>query len=46
VIVVADTSVLLNLALVGQIQLLRSLFGTVVIPVAVKDEFERLAATS
>jgi predicted nucleic acid-binding protein len=45
-IVIADTSVLLNLALVGQIQLLRVLFGTIVIPVPVKDEFERLAATT
>ncbi|HBJ82948.1 MAG TPA: DUF3368 domain-containing protein [Verrucomicrobiales bacterium] len=45
-IVIADTSVLLNLALVGHIQLLRVLFGTIVIPVPVKDEFERLAATT
>ena len=45
-IVVADTSVLLNLALVGQIHLLPALFGAVLIPEAVKDEFERLAASS
>jgi uncharacterized protein len=45
-IVIADTSVLLNLALVGQIQLLRELFGVIVIPVPVKDEFERLAVTT
>jgi uncharacterized protein len=45
-IVIADTSVLLNLELVGQLQLLRSLFGTVIIPPAVQAEFERLAATS
>jgi predicted nucleic acid-binding protein len=45
-IVIADTSVLLNLALVGQLQLLQSLFGSVIIPLAVQTEFERLAATS
>ncbi|WP_395751991.1 DUF3368 domain-containing protein [Prosthecobacter sp.] len=45
-IVIADTSVLLNLDLVGQLQLLRLLFGTVIIPPAVKAEFERLAATN
>lgn len=44
-IVVADTSVLLNLALVGQIELLRTLFGRVLIPEAVQREFERLAAS-
>ncbi|MDP1588067.1 MAG: DUF3368 domain-containing protein, partial [Prosthecobacter sp.] len=33
-------------ALVGHIQLLRVLFGAIVIPVPVKDEFERLAATT
>ncbi len=37
---------LLNLVLVGQIQLLRVLFGVIVIPVPVKDEFERLAVTT
>ena len=45
-IVIADTSVLLNLELVGQLQLLRSLFGSVIIPPAVQAEFERLAATN
>ncbi len=45
-IVVADTSVLLNLTLVGQIQLLRALFGGIVIPLPVRDEFERLAMTT
>jgi uncharacterized protein len=45
-IVVADTSVLLNLALVGQIELLPTLFGRVLIPEAVHSEFERLAASS
>jgi len=45
-IVVADTSVLLNLGLVGQIRLLHVLFGAVLIPEAVQAEFERLAATS
>lgn len=45
-IVVADTSVLLNLALVGELRLLQSLFGTVIIPLAVQAEFERLAATN
>ena len=45
-IVVADTSVLLNLALVGQTHLLPVLFGEVVIPEAVQAEFERLAASS
>ncbi len=45
-IVIADTSVLLNLALVGQLQLLQSLFGAVIIPLAVQTEFERLAATN
>lgn len=45
-IVVADTSVLLNLALVGQVHLLGAMFGQVMIPVAVNDEFERLVATA
>ncbi|MFZ2279497.1 MAG: DUF3368 domain-containing protein [Prosthecobacter sp.] len=44
-IVIADTSVLLNLALVGQVQLLRALFGSVIIPLAVQTEFERLSAS-
>jgi uncharacterized protein len=45
-IVVADTSVLLNLALIGEIDLLHNLFGSVIAPQAVHDEFARLAATS
>jgi hypothetical protein len=44
VIVVADTSVLINLACVEQIDLLRSLFHEVVIPPEVAAEFKRLAA--
>jgi predicted nucleic acid-binding protein len=43
VIVVADTSVLINLACVEQIDLLRSLFREVVIPPEVAGEFKRLA---
>ena len=42
-IVVADTSVLLNLCCVGQEELLRRLFREVVIPPEVADEFSRLA---
>ena len=42
-IVVADTSVLLNLCCVGQADLLRRLFREVVIPPEVADEFSRLA---
>lgn len=45
-IVVADTSVLLNLALIGEIDLLQNLFGSVIAPQAVHDEFARLAASS
>lgn len=41
-IVVADTSVLLNLALIGEIELLRRLFGDVIAPQAVHAEFARL----
>jgi hypothetical protein len=43
VIVVADTSVILNLALVGQEELLAVLFREVIVPPAVKSEFGRLA---
>lgn len=43
-IVVADTSVLVNLCCVGQGGLLVSLFGDVVIPPVVAREFERLVA--
>ncbi len=43
-IVVADTSILLNLGRVGQLELLRLLFGDVVIPPEVAAEFLRLAS--
>jgi predicted nucleic acid-binding protein len=43
VIVVADTSVLLNLCRIGQVELLARLFHEVVIPLEVAAEFERLA---
>lgn len=41
-IVVADTSVVLNLCRVGQVELLRRLFGVVMIPPEVEAEFQRL----
>jgi predicted nucleic acid-binding protein len=44
VIVVADTSVLLNLGYIGQLELLRSLFQTVLIPTEVAHEFRRAVA--
>jgi len=44
VIVVADTSVILNLAFVGQEHLLTRLFGEVLIPPAVHAEFLRLTS--
>jgi hypothetical protein len=44
VIVVADTSVLINLCRVGHGALPMRLFGDVVIPAEVASEFERLAA--
>lgn len=43
-IVVADTSVLLNLCRVQQAELLRGLFHEIIIPPEVATEFERLAA--
>ena len=43
-IVVADTSVLLNLCRVGQIELLRRLFRDVMIPPEVAAEFARLSS--
>ncbi len=43
-IVVADTSILINLCCVGKVDLLQSLFHQVVIPLAVADEFRNLAA--
>ena len=42
-IVVADTSVILNLALVGQVELLAVLFREVFVPPTVESEFARLA---
>lgn len=42
-IVVADTSVFLNLACVGEARLLRELFATVYAPPEVRTEFERAA---
>jgi predicted nucleic acid-binding protein len=44
VIVVTDTSVVLNLCLIGREYLLPPLFGTIIAPAAVVAEFERLAA--
>ena len=44
-IVVADTSVLINLVLVEQADLLRVLFHEVLIPPAVQSEFHRLGAS-
>lgn len=41
-IVVSDTSVIINLCLVGQEALLTALFGTVLAPPAVRSEFQRL----
>jgi uncharacterized protein len=46
VIVVADTSVLLNLCRIEQVDLLRALFAEIVIPPEVASEFARLAAVS
>jgi uncharacterized protein len=43
VIVVTDTSVILNLCLIDQENLLPRLFGTIVAPDAIVNEFERLA---
>lgn len=40
-IVVSDTSPLSGLAIVGQLSLLRSLYGQIVIPAAVAEELER-----
>ena len=45
-IVVADTSVILNLALVGHENLLDAIFHEVVVPPAVQTEFVRLAESS
>ncbi len=45
-IVVADTSVIINLALVGHESLLNAIFHEVVVPPAVQAEFVRLAGSS
>lgn len=45
-LVVADTSVLINLARIGRAPLLRQLFGAVAAPAAVREEFARLASVS
>jgi predicted nucleic acid-binding protein len=45
VIVVTDTSVVLNLAWLLEERLLADLFGSVLAPPAVRAEFERLALT-
>ncbi len=45
-IVVADTSVILNLALVGHENLLNAIFHEVVVPPTVQAEFVRLAESS
>lgn len=44
-IVVADTSVVLNLCCVRQEHLLVSLYGRVLVPVEVASEFRRLAGS-
>jgi predicted nucleic acid-binding protein len=46
VIVVADTSVLLNLVFLNQEHILMSLFGNVLVPEAVASEFARMGASS
>jgi len=43
VIVVTDTSVVLNLAWLREDRLLAELFGSVLAPPIVREEFERLA---
>lgn len=45
-IVVADTSVLLNLCRIGQVDLLAGLFREVIVPETVAAEFARLARTA
>ena len=44
-LVVSDTSVVLNLAVVGEAKLLQTLFAEVVAPTAVRNEFNRLRRT-
>jgi predicted nucleic acid-binding protein len=46
VIVVADTSVLLNLVFLNQENILVNLFGTIIVPEAVSVEFRRLSASA
>jgi uncharacterized protein len=46
VIVVADTSVILNLSLVGRGNMLRDIFHEIVVPPAVQAEYVRLAGSS
>jgi len=46
VIVITDTSVILNLCAIGQEDLLRLLFDAVMAPTAVEAEFQRLAFTT
>ena len=41
-LVVSDTSVLVNLAVIGETRILAQLFQTVIAPQAVRDEFARL----
>jgi predicted nucleic acid-binding protein len=43
VIVIADTSILLNLCRIGMQDLLQQLYQNVVVPRSVRDEFERAA---
>lgn len=45
-IVVADTSVLLNLCRVGQIDLLQALFHEILVPPEVANEFARLSSAT
>jgi predicted nucleic acid-binding protein len=40
-IVVSDTSPVLNLSVIGQLELLRALYGTIVIPPTVAQELKR-----
>lgn len=43
-LVVSDTSMLVNLAVIGETRILAQLFQTVIAPQAVRDEFARLVA--
>ncbi len=44
-LVVSDTSVLVNLAVIGEADILSRLFMVVVAPEAVRAEFQRLASS-